>query len=283
MLAAVVLMGAVWVLHTRATQSRESFLPVLRAAKDHGRQAERLAAKAVPVSADEERRGGEAVVARLDGMSREDEGLTALGRRLERTGLAPHFAGRYRYRLLQDSRPLAFSVPGGSIYISEGMVTALAGQQDRLAFVLGHEIGHNELGHLADRVRYAQRFDSWLLPGGDLAQGLRDLAAFSFGPALEFEADSYALRILTLADLRPGAAAETLEAIAGRPAPDPGTHADPADMLVEALRENVGTHPDLEDRLDRIEEDLGRAPAGALSSAPAPGHPVFPPVPSPKP
>jgi len=58
-----------------------------------------------------------------------------LVKRLPPTGL------RFRYFLVDASVPDAFSLPGGRIYVSRKMV-ALATNEEEIASVLAHEIGH---------------------------------------------------------------------------------------------------------------------------------------------
>jgi len=47
----------------------------------------------------------------------------------------------YRVTLVRGNDPAAFSVPGGMIFLSEGMLDALQGEEE-LAAVLAHEIAH---------------------------------------------------------------------------------------------------------------------------------------------
>src|SRR5262249_49848141 len=58
--------------------------------------------------------------------------------------LVPHLPPtqfRFRYFLMDSPSPDAFSIPGGRIYISRGMVALLHGP-DEMAAILAHEMGH---------------------------------------------------------------------------------------------------------------------------------------------
>jgi predicted Zn-dependent protease len=46
----------------------------------------------------------------------------------------------------------AFSLPGGPIFVSWGLLAICAGERDEIAFLLGHEIGHIVRRHALDRL-----------------------------------------------------------------------------------------------------------------------------------
>lgn len=60
--------------------------------------------------------------------------------------------------VLEDEEFLAFTMPGGNIYVSTGLLETLQ-TDDELAFIVGHELGHSENDHtheLAQFIRYAE-------------------------------------------------------------------------------------------------------------------------------
>jgi beta-barrel assembly-enhancing protease len=63
----------------------------------------------------------------------------------------------YRFHLLPDPGMVnAFSLPGGHIFIGEGMLDLMT-TEDQLANVLGHEIEHVDHYHCAERVQVEAR------------------------------------------------------------------------------------------------------------------------------
>jgi predicted Zn-dependent protease len=54
----------------------------------------------------------------------------------------------YQFRVVDQVEPNAFALPGGHIYVSRGLM-ALANDEDELACVIGHEIGHVAKRHAA--------------------------------------------------------------------------------------------------------------------------------------
>jgi predicted Zn-dependent protease len=242
----------------RAGHTTESLLPVLRAAEQQGRQVERVAGAALPVDPDEERRQGEALRSALPRDER-SRGLEKLGRRLERTGLAPRYAGRYQYAIMPGSSPNAFSLPGGLIFVTEGLASRLGSDPDQLAFVLAHELAHSELGHTTDKVRYRSWMERFEVPGADLVQLLREVPAQAYSRTQELEADALALEMLRRADFRLTASLAALDAIEPA-APEPAEgHRDPASVLLEGLGDYFHSHPGLREREDQLRSLIAAA------------------------
>ncbi|MEO7995464.1 MAG: M48 family metallopeptidase, partial [bacterium] len=48
----------------------------------------------------------------------------------------------YAFQVLKDPSPNAFSLPDGHVYVTTGLMTLVGSNDDQLAAVLGHEIGH---------------------------------------------------------------------------------------------------------------------------------------------
>ena len=80
--------------------------------------------------------------------------VTAIGKRLLRS--APHSSFDYSFQILDQPVPNAFSLPGGGIYVSRGLL-ALASNEDELACVIGHEITHAAERHAAARQAMSRR------------------------------------------------------------------------------------------------------------------------------
>ena len=70
--------------------------------------------------------------------------LNGLGREiLKQTGTQPY---PFRFYLLKDSQLNAFSVPGGHIFITTGIIEIMNSEAE-LAGLLGHEIAHAVISH----------------------------------------------------------------------------------------------------------------------------------------
>ena len=64
----------------------------------------------------------------------------------------------YEFKIVDQSVPNAFALPGGKIYVSRGLL-ALTTSEDELAGVLGHEITHAADRHASARLEYSRRFN----------------------------------------------------------------------------------------------------------------------------
>jgi predicted Zn-dependent protease len=69
----------------------------------------------------------------------------------------------YRFFVVEDKDVNAFSVPGGFIYVNEGLID-FAESDDELAGVLAHEIAHAALRHLATLRREQSKLDVFTIP-----------------------------------------------------------------------------------------------------------------------
>jgi len=58
----------------------------------------------------------------------------------------------WRVAVLDDPEPGAFALPGGFLYLSTGLIQLCKGDEDELAWVIGHEMGHVVRGHAASRI-----------------------------------------------------------------------------------------------------------------------------------
>lgn len=69
----------------------------------------------------------------------------------------------YRFKVVEKEEVNAFSLPGGFIYVYEGLVKYCE-SDDELAGVLAHEIAHASMRHLATLQREQSKVDLFTLP-----------------------------------------------------------------------------------------------------------------------
>ncbi|WP_172399717.1 M48 family metalloprotease [Geothermobacter hydrogeniphilus] len=142
-----------------------------------------------------------------------DAYVNRVGMRLARVSHRPDLP--YRFKVVNDSSPNAFALPGGSIAISRGLLVGLQNEA-QLAAVLGHEIGHVTarhavqgmqresllnlglavLGAAADQTPYAGLAG----PTGQLAAGLIDK---TYSREQESEADRLGIDYMVKAGYNP--------------------------------------------------------------------------------
>lgn len=185
----------------------------------------------------------------------------------------------YTFTVLNTPDVNAFAVPGGYIYVTRGLL-ALANNEAEMAGVLGHETGHINARHTAERAGQQQNAQLGVLgatllgailggqAGGELAGGLASqygqvkLAGYS--QEQEFEADSLGVRYMKRATYDPQAMATflaelraqtQLEAkLAGK---DPNV-VDDQNMLA--------SHPRTVDRVQRAIQEAGGPIPNAMTA-----------------
>lgn len=153
--------------------------------------------------------------------------------------------------VIQDDSPNAFALPGGKVGVHTGLFK-VATNQDQLAAVIGHEMGHMASRHAAERVSQRYAADAALqalnaATGGERQQllGLLGVGAqagilLPFSRQHEVEADVLGQRYMALAGFNPEGAPAVWEnmiraASGSRPPAWLSTHPDPA-QRVQSLR-----------------------------------------------
>lgn len=81
-----------------------------------------------------------------------NEYLNTVGQYLSYFSDRPHTYIGHHFGVINSDRPLAYSSPGGHILISSAMIRTLE-NEDELAAVLAHEIGHIEHQHALKTIR----------------------------------------------------------------------------------------------------------------------------------
>lgn len=258
-------LGAAFVV-SRGGRSRESLLPVSRAVAEHAKGLDRGSAIVFPLSADEERAIGEKLDKDLRGPEPaageagaaraalwKELGLEAAG-----SPLVKRFRGRYEFRTTRHGRLNAFAVPGGFVYATDALLEKLQKDPDAVLFVLGHEIGHIELGHCADayRLRAGAKDPLRALLGGVILIP-RLLASLHFSPSQELEADAYAVRLLRSLKRDPAAGLRAFDALGLTADKDP--RRGPGGVVVEGLSDYFRTHPGSSERRAALEREAAKA------------------------
>ncbi len=191
-----------------------------------------------------------------------------IGRTLAVNSPRPYTYAGYHFAVLDTDEINAFACPGGIIFITRGMLK-LVHNEDELAAVLAHEIGHvvqkhglkaiskarwtevvTTLGTEAARAYSGAQLDSLIkLFEGTVDDVFQTLVVRGYGRADEYEADKSAITCLQASGYNP---AEFHHLLAG---------------LEAAQRGKSGgifsTHPNITDRVEKVEKDVKAAAASA--------------------
>jgi len=169
----------------------------------------------------------------------------------------------YTFTLLNSDEINAFALPGGYVYVTRGLV-ALANNEAELAGVLGHEIGHVNARHTAERVGQQQKASilsalgvaaATLLGGdalGQMASGVAEQGSAvylgQYSQSQEFEADSLGVRYIAKTGYDPQAMATFLDSL------DQDTHLEAKEAGNAAAADAYSmtqSHPRTPDRVQR--------------------------------
>jgi predicted Zn-dependent protease len=174
----------------------------------------------------------------------------------------PDIYNGYHVMILDSAELNAFATSGGHIFITRGLLEALT-TEDALAAVLAHEIAHIQLQHGVDLIRSMRL--TWELSGvADRAasaaaraanlnerktlfdNSVRDMVTTlivnGYSREQEFQADIYAVKLLTLAGYSPTSLLDVLGSL--QKTPGTGGFND--------------THPSPAQRIDNIRQELNR-------------------------
>jgi beta-barrel assembly-enhancing protease len=192
--------------------------------------------------------------------------VTSVGERLVRSNpeinQSPYY---FQFHLLADPQTVnAFALPGGQIFITLGLLRLLD-NEDEVAGVLGHEIGHVVGRHSNEQMAKAQLSQGLVnavvmaggseygMTAGQIAQFVSQLKNTAYGREDELESDQLGVRFMVRAGYDPNALIRVMgvlkKAAAGRAPP-----------------EFLSTHPDPDNRVQRIKEAIQKAKSGRPSS-----------------
>jgi predicted Zn-dependent protease len=121
----------------------------------------------------------------------------------------------YTFTVLPDHNMInAFSLPGGPVYIGEGMLDLMM-SEDELASVLGHEIEHIDHHHCVERVQLEAKVKSLKLDAlGELLQIPLELWQTGYNKDEEFEADREGILLAVQSGYSPYGAVGMFERLA---------------------------------------------------------------------
>lgn len=170
---------------------------------------------------------------------------------------------RYRIHLIDSSNIVAFSIPGGHVFLSQGILDKVIHNEAQLAFVIAHEVAHIDARHT---MRLYDTLATVLGPlGADMHVLLGGLLRLPFSHSWEQEADSTGLRWVQALGYSPFQAALLFDRMAKSESPAPTIPDDPLAFLAIIVRElaldvldGVSTHPKSSDRACAIKWRLYR-------------------------
>ena len=171
-----------------------------------------------------------------------------VGNKLVRSSMASKSPYQYDFHLLSDPETInAFALPGGQIFITYALFEKL--NEDQLAGVLGHEIGHVLGRHSSERIANTE-FWQTLSQGpsvgadaGGLIAGIGQNTLLTNGRGDELESDDLGVRFMINAGYDPHEMLRVMEILKAATGPN-------------RVPEFQSTHPDPDNRIERIKESI---------------------------
>jgi predicted Zn-dependent protease len=190
-----------------------------------------------------------------------NEYLNLLGQTLAQVSDMPEIFRGYRFLVLNSNEINAFATPGGHIFITRGLLRCCR-NEDAVAAILAHEIGHIQLKHGIQAIKKARVTDAMntiatesvrvLAPnevdkftetfGGAIAD-ITNMIHNGYSRSFEYGADDAAQTILRRLGYDPNGLVEMLMVMEKNLKPGEAGFAK--------------THPAPQDRIDEIQRKLG--------------------------
>ena len=174
--------------------------------------------------------------------------VDAIGDRLVKNSVARETPYQYDFHLLSDDSSInAFALPGGQCFITYALFKQL--NEAQLAGVLGHEIGHVICRHSAERIAESSFWKTLTMGasvGGDmgaLIQGIGQNTLLKNGRGDELESDDLGVLLMMQSGYDPYELIEVMKILKAAAGPN-------------RLPEFQSTHPDPENRIQKIEESI---------------------------
>ncbi len=172
-----------------------------------------------------------------------------VGEKLVNASMAANSPYQYDFHLLADPETInAFALPGGQIFITYALYSRLE-NEDQLAGVLGHEIGHVLGRHSAERIaegEFWQTISQGASVGADaggLVAGIGQNVLLGNGRGDELESDDLGVRFMIKAGYDPYQMIDVMEILKAAAGPS-------------RVPEFQSTHPDPDNRMEKIREAI---------------------------
>ncbi|WP_417800095.1 M48 family metalloprotease [Tenacibaculum sp.] len=172
-----------------------------------------------------------------------------VGSRLVNNTVAKKSGYQFDFHLLRDEKTInAFALPGGQVFITHALFSQLK-NEDQLAGVLGHEIGHVLGKHSNERITDAN-FWKLLTMGasvgadlGELANNIGQQTLLKNGRGDELENDELGVKLMVDAGYNPENLIGVMEILKAAAGPN-------------RVPEFQSTHPDPENRIEKIKKAI---------------------------
>jgi predicted Zn-dependent protease len=186
------------------------------------------------------------------------QSIDAIGQHIVNSSVARNTPWRFEFHVLDDAQTVnAFALPGGQIFITTALLAEMD-REDQVAGVLAHEVVHVLARHSAQQIATSE-LTNGLVGAVGVASGqasaaqaaamVGQLINMSYGRDDELQSDTLGVCLMLDAGYDPEAMVEVMRILdaAGGGARQP---------------EFFSTHPNPQNRIQRIQDAIARAPEG---------------------
>jgi len=173
-----------------------------------------------------------------------------VGNKLVNNSIAKNTPYKYDFHLLADDKIInAFALPGGQCFITYALFSKLE-NQDQLAGVLGHEIGHVLGKHSNERITDSKFWQTMIMGAGAIDMGVI-AQQYGQGKLLangrddELESDELGVFFMIKAGYNPEEMIGVMQILKNAAGPN-------------RQPEFQSTHPDPENRIEKIKEAINK-------------------------
>ena len=173
-----------------------------------------------------------------------------VGNKLVNNSLAKDTPYKYEFHLLADENTInAFALPGGQIFITQALFSQLE-NEDQLAGVLGHEIGHVLGKHSNERITDSKYWQTLIMGAGAFDMGaiasqIGNGTLLKNGREDELESDELGVLFMLNAGYNPEEMIGVMEILKAAAGPN-------------RVPEMQSTQPDPENRIEKIREAIAK-------------------------
>ncbi|RKE98302.1 M48 family metalloprotease [Ichthyenterobacterium magnum] len=174
-----------------------------------------------------------------------------VGNKLVNNSIAKETPYKYEFHLLADPNTInAFALPGGQVFITYALFSKLE-NEDQLAGVLGHEIGHVLGRHSAERIAESEYWQGLATAGsvggdiGGLVSGIGQNTLLTNGRDDELESDDLGVLFMLKANYNPEEMIGVMQILKQAAGPN-------------RVPEMQSTHPDPENRIEKIKASIAK-------------------------
>lgn len=182
--------------------------------------------------------------------------VDAVGNKLVQNSIARETPYKFEFHLLADDRTInAFALPGGQVFITYALFSQLE-NEDQLAGVLGHEIGHVIGRHSAERIAESNFWKTVSMgasvgaDAGNIVAGIGQNTLLTNGRSDELESDDLGVLLMIKSGYNPQELIGVMEILKAAAGPN-------------RVPEFQSTHPDPDNRIEHIKEAIAKYGRGA--------------------